>query len=55
MIISKTPLRVSFAGGGADIRDYYKTGHGEVVSSAFSSSRTQIIEIILQSLPKHKV
>ena len=34
MIISKTPLRVSFAGGGTDIRDYYKTGYGAVVSSA---------------------
>jgi len=34
MIISRTPLRVSFAGGGTDIRDYYKTGHGAVVSSA---------------------
>ena len=34
MIISRTPLRVSFAGGGTDIRDYYRTGHGEVVSSA---------------------
>ncbi|MBU0685783.1 MAG: GHMP kinase [Candidatus Thermoplasmatota archaeon] len=34
MIISKTPLRVSFAGGGTDIADYYRTGHGAVVSSA---------------------
>lgn len=34
MIISKTPLRVSFAGGGTDIHDYYKTGYGAVVSSA---------------------
>ncbi len=35
MIISRTPLRVSFAGGGTDLYDYYKTGHGTVVSSAF--------------------
>jgi len=34
MIISRTPLRVGFAGGGTDIRDYYKTGYGAVVSSA---------------------
>ena len=34
MIISKTPLRVSFAGGGTDIADYYRTGYGAVVSSA---------------------
>lgn len=32
MIISKTPLRVSFAGGGTDIADYYRTGYGSVVS-----------------------
>ena len=23
MILSKTPLRISFAGGGTDIKDYY--------------------------------
>jgi len=34
MIISRTPLRVSFAGGGTDIQDYYKTGYGAVVSTA---------------------
>ena len=34
MIISKTPLRVSFAGEGTDIADYYGTGYGAVVSSA---------------------
>ena len=32
MIISRTPLRVSFAGGGTDLADYYRTGHGSVVS-----------------------
>lgn len=32
MIISRTPLRVSLAGGGTDIGDYYRTGHGSVVS-----------------------
>lgn len=34
MIISQTPLRISFAGGGSDLREYYKTGYGAVVSSA---------------------
>lgn len=34
MIISKTPLRISFAGGGSDFEDYYKTGYGAVVSTA---------------------
>src|SRR3990167_1907148 len=34
MIISRTPLRVSLAGGGSDLQDYYKTGYGAVVSTA---------------------
>ncbi len=34
MIISKTPLRMSFAGGGSDLKAYYQHGHGAVVSSA---------------------
>jgi len=34
MIISKTPLRMSFVGGGSDLGDYYQHSHGAVVSSA---------------------
>lgn len=34
MIIAKTPLRVSFAGGGSDLRAYYQNGYGSVVSTA---------------------
>ncbi len=35
MIISRTPLRVSLAGGGTDLASYYRTrGGGEVVSAA---------------------
>ena len=34
MIISKTPLRISFAGGGSDLRAYYQYGSGSVVSTA---------------------
>jgi len=34
MIISRTPLRISFAGGGSDLEEYYKTGCGAVVSTA---------------------
>src|SRR4030042_4613260 len=30
MIISKTPLRMSFVGGGSDLVDYYKHGFGAV-------------------------
>jgi D-glycero-alpha-D-manno-heptose-7-phosphate kinase len=33
MIISRTPLRVSFAGGGTDIPDYYRNGYGAVTSA----------------------
>jgi D-glycero-alpha-D-manno-heptose-7-phosphate kinase len=34
MIISKTPFRVSFCGGGSDLADFYGRGYGAVVSSA---------------------
>ncbi|MGQ9611070.1 MAG: GHMP family kinase ATP-binding protein [bacterium] len=34
MIISRTPLRISFIGGGSDIREYYKHRQGAVVSTA---------------------
>lgn len=34
MIISRTPLRVSFAGGGSDLAVYYRSGCGSVVSTA---------------------
>lgn len=39
MIISKTPLRASFFGGGTDFRDYYensKYGYGSVISTALN-------------------
>lgn len=34
MIISRTPFRISFVGGGTDIKDYYEKGYGAVVSTA---------------------
>ncbi|MFQ3549988.1 MAG: GHMP kinase [Armatimonadota bacterium] len=34
MIITQTPLRISFAGGGTDFKDFYKQGYGSVVSTA---------------------
>lgn len=34
MIISRTPLRISFAGGGSDLAVYYRKSHGSVVSTA---------------------
>ena len=33
MIISQTPLRISFVGGGSDIRDYWSNSAGSVISS----------------------
>jgi len=34
MIISRTPMRVSFMGGGSDLSVYYSRGFGQVVSTA---------------------
>lgn len=34
MIISKTPLRISFVGGGSDIESYYSKSGGAVISTA---------------------
>lgn len=33
MIISKTPFRISFFGGGTDLKEYYKDTYGAVVST----------------------
>jgi len=40
MIISKTPLRASFFGGGTDFKDYYENsryGYGAVISASVST------------------
>ena len=36
MIITKTPLRISFTGGGTDLPAYYEQGYGAVVSAAIN-------------------
>jgi D-glycero-alpha-D-manno-heptose-7-phosphate kinase len=38
MIISRTPLRISFAGGGSDLKEFYGQTHhpGAVTSSAIT-------------------
>lgn len=36
MIISRTPLRISFAGGGSDLPEYYRNKPGSVVSAAIN-------------------
>jgi len=34
MIITRTPFRISFAGGGTDLREYYSKEHGSVLSTS---------------------
>ena len=34
MILSRTPLRISFVGGGTDIPNFYQRHGGEVISTA---------------------
>ncbi len=36
MIITKTPLRISFTGGGSDLPQYLKKNHGAVISTAIN-------------------
>lgn len=36
MIITRTPFRVSFAGGGTDLREFYQSEYGAVVSTAIN-------------------
>ena len=36
VIITKTPLRISFTGGGTDLPAYYEQGYGAVVSAAIN-------------------
>src|SRR5437762_22836 len=33
LVVTRTPLRVSFAGGGTDLSDFYEHGHGTVFST----------------------
>ena len=37
MIVTKTPLRISFFGGGSDIPQFYREHEGIVVSAAINS------------------
>ena len=34
MIVTKTPLRMSFVGGGSDLPSYYKINGGAVLSTS---------------------
>lgn len=44
MIITQTPLRISFAGGGTDFADFYKVDGGCVISSAIDKYLYVIIK-----------
>ena len=34
IVVTRTPLRVSFAGGGTDLPEFYKVEEGAVLSTA---------------------
>jgi D-glycero-alpha-D-manno-heptose-7-phosphate kinase len=51
MIISKTPCRVSFAGGGSDIESYYRENGGAVVSVAID----KYVYLTLQTKFDHRI
>src|SRR3954453_17465201 len=37
MIVTRTPLRLSFAGGGTDLADFYERDYGAVLSTAIAN------------------
>ena len=37
MIITKTPFRMSFFGGGTDMEEYFKENEGAVLSTTFDT------------------
>ena len=37
MIITRTPFRISFAGGGTDLREFYSKEPGRVLSSSIKN------------------
>src|SRR4030067_1256242 len=50
MIITRTPFRVSFTGGGSDLREFYsKNGYGAVVSTAIQKYMYIVIHPYFQS------
>ena len=44
MVTSRTPLRMSFVGGGTDFPNYYKTWGGEVISTTIDSYITVTVQ-----------
>ena len=48
MIISRTPLRISFFGGGSDYKEWLSHSRGEVISTTID----KYIYISVRNLPK---
>ena len=44
MVISKTPLRISFVGGGTDVPWFYRAHGGAVISTAIDKYITVSVE-----------
>ena len=44
MVTSRTPMRISFVGGGTDFPDFYKVHGGEVISTTIDSYITVTVE-----------
>lgn len=48
MIITKTPFRISFFGGGTDIPDFFNEGRGSVISTTFD----KYVYVTVRHLPR---
>ena len=61
MIISRTPIRISFVGGGTDIANFYREHGGEVISTAIDKyisvniTERQDCQIVINTPDDHKV
>lgn len=51
MIISRTPLRISFVGGGSDLKEFYSRETGSVVSTAIN----KYIYVMVNPRPDHQI
>jgi len=45
MIITRTPFRISFAGGGSDLASFYKRREGCVISASINKYMYVIVHI----------
>ena len=50
MIITRTPFRISFAGGGSDLANYYEKFGGAVISTAIDKYRLRKRENCLKCM-----